>query len=47
MRGADTGDLVLGLERQHVEVLVLGQLVQDVRRRGDRVAAEHELNVAE
>jgi len=26
------GDLVLGLEGQHVEVLVLGELVQDVRR---------------
>ncbi len=32
-RRADAGDLVLGLEGQDVEVLVLGQLVQDVRRR--------------
>ena len=44
---ADAGDLVLGLEGQDVEVLVLGQLVQDVRRRRDRVAAEHHLDVGE
>ncbi len=37
---ADAGDLVLGLEGQDVEVLVLGQLVQDVRGRGDRVRAQ-------
>ena len=38
--GADAGDLVFGLEGADAEVLVLGQLVQDVRGRGDRVAAE-------
>ena len=39
---ADTGDLVLGLEGADVEALVLAQLVQDVRRRGDRVGAEEQ-----
>ncbi len=39
---ADTGDLVLGLERLHPEVLVSGQLMQDVRGGCDRVGAvEH------
>ena len=33
------GDLVLGLHRAHAEVLVLGQLVEDVGRRRDRVRA--------
>ncbi len=33
------GDLVLGLERAHAEVLVAGQLVQDVRGGSDRVGA--------
>ena len=46
-RRTDACDLVFGLEGQDVEVLVLGQLVQDVRRRGDRVGAEHDLKVAE
>ena len=32
--GADAGDLVLGLEGADAEVLVLGQLVQDVARPG-------------
>ncbi len=36
---ADAGDLVLGLEGGHAEPLVLAQLVQDVRGRGDRVGA--------
>ena len=40
-RGADRdrggGDLVLGLQRAHAEVLVLRQLVEDVGRRRDRV----------
>ena len=40
--GADAGDLVLGLQRAHAEVLVLRQLVEDVGRRGDRVAAEED-----
>ena len=43
MRRADAGDLVLGLERRDAEVLVLAQLVQDVRRRRDRVGAEQHL----
>ena len=34
--GADAGDLVLGLEGADAEVLVLGQLVQDVGGRRDR-----------
>ena len=37
--GADAGDLVLGLEGPDAELLAPAQLVQDVRRRGDRVAA--------
>ena len=36
------GDLVLGLEGAHPELLVLGQLVEDVRGRGDRVGAEEQ-----
>ena len=39
-RRADAGDLVLGLEGAYAEVLVLAQLVQDVRGRGDRVRAQ-------
>ena len=35
--GADRGDLVLGLEGAHAEVLVLGQLVEHVAGRGYRV----------
>ena len=38
-RGADAGDLVLGLEGGHAERLVLAQLVEDVGGRGDRVGA--------
>ena len=41
-RRADAGDLVLGLERRHAEALVLGQLVQDVRGRRDRVGPEQQ-----
>ena len=41
-RRADRGDLVLGLERADPETLVLGQLVQDVRGRRDRVGAEEQ-----
>ena len=41
-RGTDAGDLVLGLERGDREALVLGQLVKDVGRRGDRVGAEED-----
>ncbi len=44
--GADTGDLVLGLEGPHAELLVLGQLVEDVRGRGDRVGAEEQREAA-
>ena len=40
--GADAGDLVLGLEGAHAEVLVLGQLVEDVGGRGDRVRPEEQ-----
>ena len=40
--GADAGDLVLGLQGAHAEVLVLGQLVEDVGRRRDRVDAEEQ-----
>ena len=39
-RRADAGDLVFGLEGAHAELLVLGELVQDVRRRRDRVASQ-------
>ena len=46
-RRTDAGDLVLGLERHHVEVLVLGQLVQDVRGGGDRIGAQDHLHVAQ
>ena len=41
-RRGDRGDLVLGLERDHAELLVHRELVQDVRRRRDRVAALEE-----
>ena len=40
--GAHGGDLVLGLDGPHIEVLQSGQLVQDVGRRRDRVAAVDE-----
>src|ERR1700756_4833346 len=46
-RGADAADLVFGLEGDDVEVLVLGQLVQDVRGRRDRVTAEHHGNLGQ
>ena len=39
-RGADAGDLVLGLQRGDAERLVLAQLVEDVGRRRDRVGAQ-------
>ena len=42
MRGADAGDLVLGLEGGDAEALVPGQFVQDVGGRGDRVGAQEE-----
>ena len=41
-RGAHGGDLVLGLERADAEVLVAGELLEDRRRRRDRVRAEEE-----
>ena len=41
-RGADAGDLVLGLEGGHPEPLVLAQLVQHVGGRGDRVGAQEQ-----
>ena len=44
-RGADAGDLVLGLERGDAEALVLAQLVQHVGGRGDRVGAEEQRQV--
>ena len=44
---ADRGDLVLGLERLDPERLVAGQLVQDVRGRGDRVRAVEQLPVGQ
>ena len=40
--GTDAGDLVLGLERHHAEPLVLAELVEDVRRRGDRVRPQEQ-----
>ena len=40
--GGDRGDLVLGLEREHVEALVPRKLVEDVARRGDWVRSEEE-----
>ena len=40
--GADPGDLVLGLKGPDAELLVLRQLVEDVRGGGDRVGAEEE-----
>ncbi len=46
-RRPDTSDLVLGLEGAHPEVLVLGELVQDVRCRRDRVAPEEDRQVRE
>jgi hypothetical protein len=41
-RRPDAGDLVLGLEGADPEVLVPGQLVEDVARRRDRVPAEEQ-----
>ena len=41
-RGADAGDLVLGLERTHPELLPPAELVEDVGRLGDRVSAQEE-----
>jgi hypothetical protein len=40
--GADAGDLVLGLEGGHVELLELAQLVQDVRGGRDGVGAQED-----
>src|SRR5919199_869630 len=41
-RGRDRGDLVFGLERGHAELTVLGELVQDVARWRDRIAAKEQ-----
>ena len=46
-RSPDAGDLVLGLQRADAEVLVLGQLVQDVRGRRDRIGPKEQRHVAE
>ncbi len=46
-RGADCGDLVLGLERLHTERLHLRQLVEDVRGGGDGIAPVEEREAAE
>src|SRR5204862_7329590 len=40
--GPGGGDLVLGLNGAHAEVLMLGKLVEDVRRRRDRIAGVEE-----
>ena len=40
--GTDAGDLVFGLEGADAELLAPAELVQDVRGRGDRVAAQEE-----
>ena len=40
--GADRGDLVLGLERDDAELLPARKLLEDRRRRRDRVGAEEE-----
>ena len=39
---ADAGDLILGLHGLHAEVLALGQLLEDDRRRGDGVRTAEE-----
>src|SRR5688572_11121736 len=41
-RRADRGDLVLRLEGAHAELLVVRELLEDPRRRSDRVRAEEE-----
>ena len=41
-RGTDTGDLVFGLEGTDAELLAPAELVEDVRRRCDRVTAQEE-----
>ena len=41
-RRGDRRDLVLGLERADAELLALGELVEDVRGRRDRVAAQEQ-----
>src|SRR6202034_2498653 len=40
--GADAGDLVLGLQSANPEVLVLGELMEDVGGGGDGVAPEEQ-----
>ena len=44
---SDGRDLVFGLERTHAEVSHLGELVENVARRGDRVRAVEERSTAE
>ena len=46
-RRAAGGDLVLGLERRDAEVLVARELLEDRRRRRDRVGAEEERQAGE
>ncbi len=46
-RGADRGDLVLGLEGAHAERVEPGQRMQDAGGRGDRVGAVEELEPGE
>ncbi len=46
-RGADRRDLVLGLERPDAELLVAGQLVEDVRRRRDRIGPVEQVPLGE
>ena len=40
--GAHASDLVLSLERIDVEILIAGQLVQDVTRWGNRIAPQED-----
>ena len=44
---SDGGDLVLGLHRADAEVLVLGELVENVRGWSDRVGAERDRQLGE
>ena len=45
--GADAGDLVLGLEGADAELLAPAELVEDVRRRRDRIAAQEDVHTGQ
>src|SRR5207247_9833665 len=46
-RSTDSGDLVFRLERANAKALVLGKLLEDRRRRRDRIRAEEQRQVGQ